>query len=227
VDGIAEARSAGGIVATSPPCTTSAADAAHERAALAWLRPIAAISRAMPADVLTLRLATLDDVPMLRDLIALSAERLSVGHYTAAQVAGALEGTFGVDTQLIADGTYFVAERGGEVAGCGGWSRRATLFGADSLPGRVNDLLDPSTQAAKIRAFFIHPNHARHGVGRALLEHSEAAARLDGFRMMELMSTMPGIAFYEAHGYVGGVPIEHPLSSGETLRLVPMRKVLR
>jgi len=170
----------------------------------------------MPADVLTLRLATLDDVPMLRDLIALSAERLSVGHYTAAQVAGALEGTFGVDTQLIADGTYFVAERGGEVAGCGGWSRRATLFGADSLPGRVNDLLDPSTQAAKIRAFFIHPNHARHGVGRALLEH-----------MMELMSTMPGIAFYEAHGYVGGVPIEHPLSSGETLRLVPMRKVLR
>ena len=175
---------------------------------------------------LTLRLATLDDVPMLRDLIALSARKLSVGHYSAAQVAGALEGTFGVDTQLIADGTYFVAERGGQVAGCGGWSRRATLFGADSFPGRANDLLDPITQAARIRAFFIHPDHARHGVGRALLEHSEDAARRDGFRAMELMSTMPGVEFYAAHGYVGGTPIEHPLSSGGTLRLVPMRKAL-
>ena len=171
-----------------------------------------------------LRKATLHDLPILEKLIALSARTLGVQDYTAEQIEAALRGAFGVDTELILDGTYLVAECEGEIVGCGGWSRRRTLFGGDKSATRDSGLLDPRTEAAKIRAFFIHPEHARRGIGRALLERCEAEALAHGFSRCELMATLPGVRLYAASGYRAGDPIQYELRPGLTIEFVPMNK---
>ena len=173
-----------------------------------------------------LRLATLEDQETLRELIARSARELSAGDYSPQQVEGALRGAFGVDTQLIRDGTYFVAEADGRIVGCGGWSRRRTLFGGDAHRQRDAGELDPRKDAAKIRAFFIDPACARRGIGRAILERCEAEARKLGFSRCEMMATLPGLKLYRALGYVPGTPIQHPLGDGLNIEFVPMSKAL-
>jgi GNAT superfamily N-acetyltransferase len=172
------------------------------------------------------REATSADIPILQTLIADSARRLSQADYTEEQVEAALRGTMGVDTVLIRDRTYFVAEAEGEIVGCGGWSRRRALFGSDNRPGREPGLLDPACEAAKIRAFFVRPDWARRGVGGRLLSHCEAEAHANGFSAVELMATLPGRRLYQARGYFGGEPIQYPVGDGLTMELVPMRKEL-
>ena len=173
----------------------------------------------------TLRTATLEDVPVLRALIRRSIHGLGSGDYTPAQIEAALTGAFGVDTALIRDETYFVIEgAGGDIAACGGWSRRKTLFGSDNGAWRDEARLDPAIEAAKIRAFFVDPAHARRGLGRMLLERSEADAIKAGFRSLELMATLPGRRLYLEFGFVPGVEIDHPLPGGLAIRFVPMHK---
>ncbi|HJR42978.1 MAG TPA: GNAT family N-acetyltransferase [Gemmatimonadaceae bacterium] len=151
-----------------------------------------------------LRAATAGDVPALGALIERSAAGLSVGFYTAAQVASATRHVFGVDTQLIADGTYYAVERGSTLVAAGGWSIRRTLFGGDQLKqdGDIGDaLLDPGTSPARIRAFFVDPSWARRGLGRLLYTECERAARAAGFRAFELVATLPGEPLYAALGF--------------------------
>jgi GNAT superfamily N-acetyltransferase len=170
-----------------------------------------------------LRCATTHDIPQLHALIARSIARLGAHDYTPLQIERALQSAFGVDTQLIADGSYFVVEQGAELVGCGGWSKRRTLFGSDARTDRDAVELDPQRDAAKIRAFFVDPDHARRGIGRLLLEHCERAARACGFTRFELMATLPGVRLYAAHGYNADAPIEHALGGGVTITFVPMR----
>jgi GNAT superfamily N-acetyltransferase len=174
-----------------------------------------------------LRLARRADVPMLEELIARSARALSTEDYRAAQVEGALRGAFGVDTQLLDDETYFVAEEDGVPVGCGGWSFRSTLFGGDARAGRDASVLDPDTQAAKIRAFFVEPSKARRGVGSLLLDRCEQEARARGFSRVELMASLPGVKLYAARGYSGAQPLRYDVGEGESIDFVPMRKELR
>jgi GNAT superfamily N-acetyltransferase len=171
-----------------------------------------------------IRPATLSDKPVLEALIARSARELSKGDYTPEQVEGALRGAFGVDTQLIIDGTYFAVELDGRIVGCGGWSKRRTLFGGDARAGRDAGELDPRVDAAKIRAFFVDPDCARRGIGRAILEHCEAQAALHGFTRFELMATLPGVRLYEQCGYVGTRRISYPLGPDLAIDFVPMSK---
>jgi GNAT superfamily N-acetyltransferase len=173
----------------------------------------------------SLRTATVSDAPALDGLIARSSRELGSKDYTAHQIEAALKGAFGVDSTLIRDETYYVVlTDSGEIVGCGGWSRRRTLFGSDSNSGRDDAWLDPQSDRAKIRAFFIDPPHARRGLGRMLLQHCEAAARRAGFRGFELMATIPGRRLYEACGYVAGAAIEHLLPGGQRITFVPMAK---
>jgi GNAT superfamily N-acetyltransferase len=172
-----------------------------------------------------LRTATHGDRAALHTLIARSARALGARDYRPEQIEAALQGAFGVDSQLIDDGTYFVAEtRDGELIGCGGWSRRRTLFGGDSHAERNAAELDPHTDAARIRAFFVDPGHARQGIGRALLERCESEARARGFSRFELMGTLPGVRLYQALGYVAGELMHYPVAPGVTIEFVPMRK---
>jgi GNAT superfamily N-acetyltransferase len=172
-----------------------------------------------------LRTATHGDRAALQTLIARSARALGARDYRPEQIEAALQGAFGVDSQLIDDGTYFVAEtRDGELIGCGGWSRRRTLFGGDSHAERNAAELDPRTDAARIRAFFVDPGHARQGIGRALLERCESEARARGFSRFELMGTLPGVRLYQALGYVAGELMHYPVAPGVTIEFVPMRK---
>lgn len=173
-----------------------------------------------------LREANTEDAVEIQALIARSIRRLGAGDYSAEQIEGALRGAFGLDTQLIADGTYFVVESESGLIGCGGWSYRRTLFGSDAHAERDGGVLDPHTEAAKIRAFFVDPAAARHGIGSALLEHCEAEARRHGFRRAELMATLPGLRLYEARGYAPGARIQYPLGSGLAIEFVPMSKSL-
>jgi GNAT superfamily N-acetyltransferase len=171
------------------------------------------------------RVALLDDVPGLHALIARSIRELGAADYTAPQIEAALQGAFGVDTGLIRDGTYFVAlTEADEIVACGGWSRRRTLFGSDARSERDESWLDPRTEAARIRGFFVDPAHVRRGLGRAILERSEAEARHHGFRAFALMATLPGVRLYESCGYRGGEPVDHPLPGGLTIRFLPMTK---
>ena len=176
---------------------------------------------------ITLRRALRADIPLLIALIERSARGLSALDYTESQVAGALRGAFGVDTQLVDDGTYFVAEEDGVLAGCGGWSFRATLFGSDARTDRDASMLDPHTHAAKIRAFFVDPAKARRGVGTLLLDRCETEARARGFSRVELMATLPGVRLYAARGYVGTQHVSYDLGNGEHIDFVPMSKQLR
>jgi GNAT superfamily N-acetyltransferase len=175
----------------------------------------------------TIRAATMEDRPALEQLIEASARGLSREDYTAGQIESAIANIFGVDSDLIADGTYFVVEVNGRPAGCGGWSKRKTLFGGDRYTDRTDGWLDPATEFAKIRAFFIHPDFARQGIGRALLERCEAEAHAAGFGGLELMSTLPGLKLYRAYGFTESEPIEHQLADGTLLTLVPMRKEIK
>jgi len=176
---------------------------------------------------LTIRLATLDDVELLEPLIAESVRVLQAPDYTASQREAALGTVFGVDRQLILDSTYFVAEIDGVIVGCGGWSRRRTLFGSDHQAGREDALLDPVMDAAKIRAFFVRPGYERRGIGSAIMRASEEAAAAEGFTRLELRSTLTGVALYRAHGFVEAEKEEIPLTSGGTLPTVQMFKELR
>lgn len=171
-----------------------------------------------------IRPATLDEIPTLQTLIARSIRTLGAGDYTPAQIEGALRGAFGVDTQLIRDRTYFVIELDGCIVGCGGWSYRQTLFGGDARAERDPAVLDPAKDAAKIRAFFIDPDHSRKGFGAALLEHCETEARARGYQYCELMGTLPGVRLYAARGYVAQPSIRYPVGPDVTIEFVPMRK---
>jgi N-acetylglutamate synthase-like GNAT family acetyltransferase len=173
----------------------------------------------------TLRPARLADCAALEKLIARSARELSAGDYTPEQIEGALRGAFGVDTQLIHDQTYFVVEADGKIVGCGGWSKRKTLFGGDARSERDAAELNPEEDAAKIRAFFIDPDYARRGMGKAILDRCESEARARGFTRYELMATLPGQRLYAAQGYRAGKAIQYSLSGEVTIEFVPMSKV--
>jgi GNAT superfamily N-acetyltransferase len=170
------------------------------------------------------------DVPVLQQLIDASVRKLQAQDYTPAQMEGALNTVFGVDSQLIADGTYLVAEAllAGDaravIAGCGGWSKRKTLYGSDRWTGREDSLLDPLHDAAKIRAFFIHPAWARRGVGSLILQACEVAARSAGFMRYEMGATLTGAKLFGVKGYVAVRRIEIPLVNGESLPVIHMEK---
>ena len=202
------------------------------------------------AETFTLRLATEDDIPALHALIEASVRGLQAGDYTQAQIEGALGTVLGLDTQLICDKTYFVVEiedhekhgSGDEapessagsnvraqaltsrLVGCGGWSNRKTLFGADHRPGREPELLNPATDAAKVRAIFVHPDYARRGLGSLILATVEEAAREAGFKRFEMGSTLTGVPLYRLKGYVEVERIGVPLHNGEVVSVVKMVK---
>ena len=174
-----------------------------------------------------LRLATATDVESIRELIANSVRGLAKGIYSDAQIELSIRSVFGVDHQLIEDGTYFVAEAGSRIVGCGGWSRRRTLFGASEYAeSRNSTLLDPAREPAKIRAFFVHPDAARKGIGRAILERCEAEALAAGFTAAEMMATLPGVPLYEVCGYEKHEYLDVNLPEGETIVCVRMSKPL-
>ena len=186
-------------------------------------------STTQTASAFTLRLATAADIPALHSLIEASVRGLQAGDYTPAQIEGALGTVLGLDTQLIADQTYFVAETFNQgakarqgLAGCGGWSKRKTLFGADRASVREPDLLDPAADAAKVRAIFVHPAYARRGLGSLILSTVEAAARAAGFTRYEMGSTLTGVPLYRLKGYVEVERIAVPLPNGEALPVVKM-----
>jgi GNAT superfamily N-acetyltransferase len=165
--------------------------------------------------VLSHRLARRNDLDALQALIDAAIAELQQPFLDAGQIASS-HAIMGLDTQLVEDGTYFVVESDGALAGCGGWSRRATLYGGNQTTGRSASLLDPARDAARIRAMYTHPRHARQGVGRLIIGLCETAARSEGFGRMELMSTLAGEPLYRACGYValerltdarGGVPV--------------------
>ena len=191
-----------------------------------------------------IRRAVVAEIPVLRELIEASVRGLQTQDYTPAQMEGALETVFGVDSQLIEDGTYFVAEarvaegqskteknsgaKNAEavwkIAGCGGWSKRKTLYGSDHWMGREDALLDPKRDAAKIRAFFIHPAWARQGIGSRILEACEIAASVAGFASYEMGATLTGAKFFGVKGYVPVEKIEVPLKGELSLPVIRMAK---
>jgi GNAT superfamily N-acetyltransferase len=189
-----------------------------------------------------IRQAVSTDVPVLRTLIDASVRGLQTQDYTPSQIESALATVYGVDTQLIADGTYFVAEGESSVVagdspaqalstapvivGCGGWSKRKTLYGGDQWTGREAALLDPQHDAAKIRAFFIHPSWTRRGIGTMILEACENAAAAAGFTRFEMGATLTGVLLYQVRGYIALESLEVPLANGESLPIVRMEKRL-
>ncbi|MGI9066228.1 MAG: GNAT family N-acetyltransferase [Pyrinomonadaceae bacterium] len=186
-----------------------------------------------------IRLATLEDVPAVQALLRESVSVLGVEYYTSKQISSALSHVFGVDTQLILDRTYFIAEVGGQVAGSGGWSKRKTLFGGDQakagradamlinlLDSAPDALLDPATDAARIRAFYVHPQWSRKGIGSLILKSCEEAARSAGFDHVELAATLPGVPFYLDRGYEKAEEILIEMPDGESLQTFRMTKSL-
>jgi GNAT superfamily N-acetyltransferase len=178
-----------------------------------------------PAIAIAIDVAVAADIPVLETLIAASARALSRGFYTAAETEAAIANVFGVDSDLIEDGSYLIARLDGELAGCGGWSARRTLFGGDRFAARETGRLDPGSDAARIRAFFVAPGFARRGVGAALLAACEAAAAAAGFTRTALMATLPGIPLYRRHGYIAAPPTVLDLG-GIPVEFVPMNKNL-
>jgi len=171
------------------------------------------------------------DIPVLRDLIDASVRRLQSGDYSPAQIDSALRTVFGVDTQLVNDGTYLLVEavpagsqRKPVIVACGGWSKRKTLYGGDRWRDRQDDMLDPETDAAKIRAFFIHPDWARQGIGTLLLDACESAARAAGFTRFEMGATLTGAKLFEKRGYVAVKRLQIPLEGEITLPIIHMVK---
>ena len=177
-----------------------------------------------------LRKAEAGDIPRLREVIEASVRGLQAQDYTPLQIERALKSVYGVDTQLIADGTYFVVEAAdlsAEIIACGGWSKRKTLYGGDQYAGREDSMLDPAGDAAKIRAFFVLPEWARRGIGSLILEACENAARDAGFTRLEMGATLSGVPFYRAKGYVERDKENVPLGNGEILPIVRMAKEVR
>jgi GNAT superfamily N-acetyltransferase len=170
------------------------------------------------------RLATMADLDAMRSLMQMSITELQKPYLSAEQIA-ASRTIMGLDTQLVADQTYFVVEIDGQLAGCGGWSRRATLYGSDATPGRSAALLDPNTDAARIRAMYTHPAHTRKGVGRLLLALCERAAASEGFQRAELVATLSGEALYAACGYVA-IECFSDARGGTAIPLVRMSRVI-
>jgi GNAT superfamily N-acetyltransferase len=193
--------------------------------------------RLVTAAKIHIRKAIAADVPRLRDVIEASVRGLQSGDYSPAQIEGALQSVYGVDSQLIADGTYLVAEvfhsqnqesqSQAEIVACGGWSKRNTLYGGDQFAAREDSLLDPARDAAKIRAFFVHPDWARRGIGSLILEACENAAWKAGFTRLEMGATLSGVAFYTAKGYTALENQRAPLANGEILQIVRMAKECR
>ncbi len=176
---------------------------------------------------ISIRVATMEDIPALHELIPQSARGLSQGYYTPQQIESAIKYIFGVDTQLIADETYYIAEAEGQVVGCGGWSKRKTLYGGDQMKAEQDPLLDPKEDAGRIRAFFIHPDWARKGIGRRIIEACEEAAKADGFTRMELGATLPGEPLYAAMGYEVTDRFDISMGDGTTLPCAHMNKQLK
>jgi GNAT superfamily N-acetyltransferase len=174
--------------------------------------------------VIAVRAARLDDLPAIEDLIARSARELSAGYYTPAQVAALLRYVFGADSQLVRDGTYFVCETDGALVAAGGWSRRATLYGGDRMKAAEDPLLDPATEPARIRAFFVDPAWARQGLGRRLFARCLAAARASGFRSLALVATLPGEPLYRALGFALAERFSLELPDGSA---VPVARMTR
>jgi GNAT superfamily N-acetyltransferase len=173
-----------------------------------------------------LRAATIEDVSGIRALIDASVRSLQAGDYSAAQIDASLATVFTIDSRLIADGTYFVAlAEDNSLAGCGGWSKRKTLYGGDHQVERVEpELLDPATDAAKVRAIFVHPRFARMGLGSTILKASEEAAMKAGFRRFEMGSTLTGVALYTLKGYREVDRVMVPVGDGEEIEVVRMVK---
>ena len=175
-----------------------------------------------------IRKATFDDRAAIEKLIAASVRGLSRDVYDARQIELSIKTVFGVDTELIADETYFVAEtEDGVLAGCGGWSKRRTLYGASGYEhSRDSNLLDPERDAAKIRAIFIDPEFARRGIGTLILETCEREARAHGFKSAEMMATLPGVKLYAVRGYTGSEEVKVPVGENIDIICVKMRKSL-
>jgi len=181
---------------------------------------------------LEIRLATIEDVPAITELIGESVRALGAGYYSPKQIASALSHVFGVDTQLILDETYFVAEVENQIVGSGGWSKRKTLFGGDQLKfgggqskqGQIDSLLDSATEAARIRAFYVHPHWSRRGVGSRILTVCENAARAAGVSRIELVATLPGEPLYSSRGYEKAEAIQIDTADGESLPAFRMTK---
>jgi len=176
------------------------------------------------APELTHRIAGLEDAPALALVMDAAIAELQRGFLDPAQIASSRM-IMGLDRQLLLDGTYFVVETEGRIAGCGGWSRRATLYGGDHTPGRDAALLDPATEAARVRAMYTHPDFARRGVGRLILDLCEAAARAEGFQRVELMATLSGRALYSRCGYQDIEAIQDD-RGGAAVPLVRMGKAI-
>jgi len=173
-----------------------------------------------------IRLATVQDMPSLQQLIPASVRALSPGYYSVQQIESAILYIFGVDSQLIADGTYYAAVAGDAIVGCGGWSKRRTLFGGDQTKTSQDDLLDPSRDPARIRAFFVDPQWARQGIGKKIIQLCEEAAQGSGFHSMELVATLPGEPLYAAMGYTTTRRFEVTMPDGQTLPVAHMGKSL-
>lgn len=173
-----------------------------------------------------LRVATMEDVPGIRGLIGASVRGLQAEDYSAAQIEGALATVFTVDSQLIADGTYFVAfAEDGELAGCGGWSFRKTLYGGDhQIEEIAPERMDQAVDAAKVRAIFVHPKFARMGLGSLILEAAENAAIGQGFRRFEMGSTLTGVTLYSLKGYREVSRVMVPVGGGKEIQVVRMVK---
>lgn len=171
---------------------------------------------------ITIRLALLSDIPTIEKLIAKSARGLSAAYYSFPQVERALAHVFGVDSQLILDRTFFVTEVKENIVGCGGWSKRKTLYGGDQTKtDEPERLLDPGKDAARIRAFFVDPEWSRRGIGTEMLRHCEDAASAAGFKKVELVATLPGVSLYSQSGYKTIEPFDIPM--GDDLKLPALR----
>ena len=188
-------------------------------------RPRPRAARSAAATTFALRPARPGDVDELESLIALSTRALLAPWYSPAQIGAAVGSVFAVDVQLIDDGTFFVAVEGPRIVGCGGWSRRKTLFGADHGHSSESDsVLDPARDAARIRAFFVHPACARRGIGAALMSHCERAAGSAGFKTMELVATLAGEPLYASSGFAAVERFDIPLGGALTMTVVRMKK---
>ena len=176
--------------------------------------------------LIAIRQATPGDIPTLERLIPASARALSRGSYSEQQIEAAIRYVFGVDSQLIDDGTYYVAAEGDEIVGCGGWSWRRTLYGGDQRPMGAGAVLDPEVDAARIRAFFVAGGHARQGIGGRILMACEEAAAAKGFSRLELMSTLPGVPFYCRFGFHEVERVVDTLPDGTSLEFVHMGRTI-
>lgn len=172
------------------------------------------------------RLATEADVPALEALVPLSVRALQASHYSPAQMDAALGPVFGVDRQLVSDRTYFVVQAAEQIVGCGGWSKRRSLFGGDMARAEPDAELDPKLEPSRIRAFFVRPGWARQGIGRSILAACEQEVRKYGFRRIDLVATMSGEPLYKASGYAPVQRYEIDLPGGLKLPVVRMTKDL-